>query len=279
MKNKEYLFLSGMYRSGNTLLSSILNQNPEIYSSPLSPLCEHAWNSYCTFLNNENDIRIKNKDYEGRIIKGLFENFYQDIEKPYIFDRDKNWATPPNLEILKKYITPTPKIIFTVRPLLECAASYINILGDAIETLMVREGWLVDPEALDNDVKCDFVLRPNSPIMKNLQSFYSIYKEENKKIIHLVEYSDIVQNPRETMNKIYNFLELPNFKHNFDSIEKIEKEDDSSVFKTLYNIDGVGDLHKINPKLKKSSTEVDKFFSNSCIKKYENYVNPIRYQI
>ena len=72
MKNKEYLFLSGMYRSGNTLLSSILNQNPEIYSSPLSPLCEHAWNSYCTFLNNENDIRIKNKEYEGRIIKCLF---------------------------------------------------------------------------------------------------------------------------------------------------------------------------------------------------------------
>ena len=63
----------------------------------------------------------------------------------------------------------------------------------------------------------------------------------NKKIIHLVEYSDIVQNPRETMNKIYNFLELPNFKHNFDNIEKIEKENDSSVFKTLYNIDGVGE--------------------------------------
>jgi len=278
MKNKEYLFLSGMHRSGNTLLSAILNQNPDIYSSPLSPLCQHVWNAYNTFLNNENDIRIENKDYETRIIKGLFENFYQNIEKPFIFDRDKNWAMPANLDILKKYITPTPKIIFTVRPLLECVVSYINILGDAIKPLMIREGWFVDPSELNNDIKCEFILRPNGPTIKNLQSFYSIYKEENNKIIHLVEYNSIIKDPKETMDSIYNFLELPTFEHDFDNIKKIEKETDELVFKNIYNIDGVGDFHKIKPKIQKSSTSVKDFFSSDCIKKYENYINPIMYQ-
>ena len=268
-----------MHRSGNTLLSAILNQNPEIHSGSLSPLCQHVWNSYNTFLNNENDVRIKNKDYEIRIIKGLFENFYQNVEKPFIFDRDKNWVTPANLNILKKYISPMPKVIFTVRPLLECVVSYINILGDAIEQLMIKDGWIVDPGALDNDVKCDFILRPNGPVMRNLQSFYSIYKEENNKIIHLVEYGSLVKNPKETMNGIYNFLELPNFKHDFNNIKKIEEEGDNLVFKNIYNIGGVGDLHKINSKIQKSSTVVKDFFSNSCIKKYENHINPINYQI
>ena len=35
---KSIYFLGGLPRSGNTLLSALLNQNPDIYVSPLSPL-------------------------------------------------------------------------------------------------------------------------------------------------------------------------------------------------------------------------------------------------
>ena len=35
---KKYYFIAGLHRSGVTLLSSILNQNPRFYSGPLSPV-------------------------------------------------------------------------------------------------------------------------------------------------------------------------------------------------------------------------------------------------
>ena len=40
---KTYHLLAGLPRSGNTLLSAILNQNPDIYSSPLSPITGMLW--------------------------------------------------------------------------------------------------------------------------------------------------------------------------------------------------------------------------------------------
>ena len=36
--NKTFYFISGLPRSGSTLLSSILNQNPRFYSGPSSPV-------------------------------------------------------------------------------------------------------------------------------------------------------------------------------------------------------------------------------------------------
>ncbi|NBP58534.1 sulfotransferase, partial [bacterium] len=35
---KKYYFISGLPRSGSTLLSAILNQNPRFYSGPNSPV-------------------------------------------------------------------------------------------------------------------------------------------------------------------------------------------------------------------------------------------------
>ena len=35
---KKYYFIGGIHRSGSTLLSTILNQNPRFYSGPMSPV-------------------------------------------------------------------------------------------------------------------------------------------------------------------------------------------------------------------------------------------------
>jgi len=37
---KTLFFLSGLPRSGSTLLGSLLNQHPEIYATPTSPLAD-----------------------------------------------------------------------------------------------------------------------------------------------------------------------------------------------------------------------------------------------
>ena len=37
---KKYYFIAGLHRSGATLLSSILNQNPRFYSGPLTPVLD-----------------------------------------------------------------------------------------------------------------------------------------------------------------------------------------------------------------------------------------------
>jgi sulfotransferase len=62
----------------------------------------------------------------------------------------------------------------------------------------------------------------------------------DKKML-ILRYEDLTSQPDETMQKIYQYLELPHFKHNFLSIEQVTQEDDS-----VYDYAG---LHNIRSKL------------------------------
>jgi sulfotransferase len=57
----------------------------------------------------------------------------------------------------------------------------------------------------------------------------------------VVRYEDLLIKPQEEMNRVYNYLELEPFEHDFDNIEQLTQEDDS-----VYGI--YGD-HVIRPKL------------------------------
>jgi len=108
---KKYHFLAGLPRSGNTLLSSILNQNEKIYSSHLSPISTILWDVQQSAFQNEYTLRSNNIDAANSIIQNIIVNYYSKINKPIIIDREKAWATPGNLTTIKKYITSEPKII------------------------------------------------------------------------------------------------------------------------------------------------------------------------
>ena len=137
--DKQLYFLAGMHRSGNTLLSSILNQHPDIYSSPLGPMCEYMW---LVHNSNHESTKINIYDYRKKqLISNMHRSYYADVDKPIIVDREKNWAHPENLKMLKTYISEQPKIIYTVRPIAEVLASLIAINKNSIVMEMAIFNW------------------------------------------------------------------------------------------------------------------------------------------
>ena len=56
----------------------------------------------------------------------FFDTFYKSVDKPVIIDREKDWGTPGNLDVIKAFVTPTPKIIITVRDILEIIGDYVK---------------------------------------------------------------------------------------------------------------------------------------------------------
>lgn len=264
---KTYHFLAGLPRSGNTLLSSLLNQNPDIYSSPLSPICGYMWELHKSLGNRENNFRNDFTSRNMSVMSKIMDNFYYDVDKPIIFDREKSWATPGNLDVIKKYITPTPKIIFTVRPILEILASFLTITSENqmsyIDEDMISTNWWYKDYLSRNENRCDFLMRPYGMIDQVLFSFNEIRKKENKDIFHLVEYNDLVQNPDEVMDGIYEFLGIEKYQHNFNNIVKLEEDKDSMVGMPK-------DMHKIRKSLSKTSLPVEKILSEYTIQKYGN---------
>lgn len=223
------------------------------------------WNHDNIAITEETIIRLKNKDSITNYGKNIITNYYANIDKPIIIDREKAWATTANLNILKKYITPTPKIIFTVRPILEILASWINILpqNSFVDIEMQNSNWWYKDYLSLNDNRCDYLMQPHGQIDKILFSINEILKPENKDMFCLIKYDDLINAPQNTMDKIYNFLELPSYKHDINNIKKVEQDDDKALGHPV-------DLHKIRPQLKKISQDPKKVLSEYVINKYSN---------
>lgn len=256
-------FLSGLPRSGNTLLSALLNQNPEIYCSPLSTLSTIMYQMQTNL--TENATCIRNEENYKRTCESITNYpkiFYKDVNKPIIIDRDKYWGTPGNLFLIKEFITPTPKIIFTVRDILEILASFVKLDFENILTKAKNANLYMSEYRSSLDLVCEYLMLPNASIDKSLLSLSSAFKPENKGMFHIVDYNDLVNNPEETMKNIYTFLEIDHFKHDFLNIKKQEVDNDLAL--------GYSEnTHNVFPVLKNPLISKD-ILSNYIKQKYSN---------
>jgi sulfotransferase len=260
---KTFHFLSGLPRSGNTLLSAILNQNPSIYTSSLSPVTELMWNFLESSLKSEHIARNENNTKRAEVFLSSFiSQFYKGIEKPVIIDREKDWGTPDNLNIIKQFITPKPKIIFTVRDILEIIASFVRMDAPYLKAQVAINNNYINNYRSEQDMIAEHLMGSNNHIDKSLLSLSSAFLKENKGIFHIVEYNDLIAQPEKTMDGIYTFLEMPKYEHNFREIERIEKDNDEALGFPK-------DLHEIRKSLSKSSTSTD-ILSDYIKHKYSN---------
>jgi sulfotransferase len=258
-------FLAGLPRSGNTVLSSLLNQNPDIYSSPLSPVSSYLYNLQVFNDTQEITLSLTNKKPLHNVLKKVIENYYEDIEKPIIVDREKGWATPGNFSLLQQYINYQPKVIFTVRPIIEILTSFLTFSKEHsfIDKAMEADNWWYKNSLSKDDNRCDYLMRPGGQIDQIMLSFNEVLNPENKGMFHIVEYDDIVNNPETTMSKIYDFLKLPNYAHNFNNVTKVEKENYESL-------DYLEKLHEIRPQVNKVSKDPKDVLSDYVLNKYSN---------
>jgi sulfotransferase len=54
---KTYHFMAGLPRSGSTLLKSLIDQNPNIHTEPVSPVMELMYHTEEYFKNSIKDIK------------------------------------------------------------------------------------------------------------------------------------------------------------------------------------------------------------------------------
>ena len=264
---KTFYFLTGMPRSGNTLLASLLNQNPNIYVSPLSIVSEIMLSSFRSVANHQNFLLNPDTKSFDKVMDNIIHNYYMDIEKPIIIDRDKGWGNPENFEMLKAHISAKPKVICTVRPVLEILGSFINLIHSD------RSGMApIDKDMINNnypgyyyknidEARCDWMMRPGAQIDSSLLNVSNLNKEKNKNFKEFVEYEELITNPKETLKNVYNFLEQPYYDHDFNNIIKNHIDNDEAA-KLIKN------THLVNPKISKPNYNFTEILPYDIIKRY-----------
>ena len=263
MENKKLFFMAGLHRSGGTLLSSILNQNPNIYSSPWSPLLDML-----TFLEKSYNFD-SNKDFDrssaiNTVLKNVSSNFYSDHSEKYIIDKHHRWSYPDCVELINKYITQDIKIICPVRNIVEVLASF----NDIIEKNSAKNRYnAIDDGVLEYthpgkpiaDRRADFMMMPDKDISTHLYGMGFAKQPEFRHMFHFIEYNDLVSNPTKVLNDLYDYLEIERFDHIFEEL-KSEILPESSL--------GIYDLHTIRPNIEKKSVDPKSIFSENTIRRY-----------
>ena len=260
---KSVYFLSGLPRSGNTLLSALLNQNPNIFVSATSPLFEHLYAIDQLSLHHD---YTKMAGFDTNVNSGLKEyakGFYQHIDKPIVIDRNKEWGSPRSIVLSHKYITDNPKIIFMVRDIPSILTSFISLIendpNNYIDRILKDLNIFPHGSQTINDVRCDWLMynQVNYLLM-------TLDKMLNMNVsVCLVEYDNLVSNTESELKRIYDFLELKPFNHDFNNVIKLEKED----------LEAVGlpsNLHDVRSKVKKVSCEPAFVLTEKTMQKYSN---------
>jgi sulfotransferase len=227
---KSYYFISGLPRSGSTLLSAILKQNPEFYADISSPVQGIVTNTVDFMTGCENNVNLT-EDRRKNILLSIFEGYYKHLETPVIFDSSRGWTK--NTTLLQE-LFPTTKILCCVRDITWIINSFelINKKNPFYTSTLVKE------ECKDNVFsRSDAMMDKNGGIIAGswiaLREGYAM----NPEMIYFVEYENLCKNPEKEMRTIYEFLEKPYYYHDFENVEySNETFDRSCNLKDLHTV-------------------------------------------
>jgi sulfotransferase len=261
--NKNFYFMSGLPRSGSTLLSSILNQNPRFYSGPSSPVVATMIALENQFSNDELFLGYPKPEQAKEIIASVLPQYYSDRQEPVIFDKNRSWTVRMNY--IPGYFDIQPKVICPVRDTAEILTSFISMMRRNLYEVngkinFIDEMLVKNNVPLTDDNRCEFIASPNGILGQSVEGLRKALMEGYDNSIHLVEYCDLVNNPKETVEKIYEFLGEELFEHDFNKLDNINRENDAQIY-------GFADMHDVRSTLESVSKNPEDILSPEILEK------------
>jgi len=229
-------FISGLPRSGSTLLAALLRQNPRFHahmSSPLAGMVDAMLgemsdrNQYSAFITDEQ---------RRRVLRGLVASYYGgEYTAEVIFDTSRTWCA--KLPVLSE-LYPDFKIIACVRQV----PWIIDSLERAVQKNPLRPSFM-------------FNFQTSGTIYHRVEGFatgegilgysYNALKDaffgEHAQHLMLLQYETLVREPAAAMAAVYDFIGAPRFQHDFDHVQFDASEFDERT--------GMPGLHAVGSKV------------------------------
>lgn len=234
--NHRYHFISGLPRSGSTLLAGLLRQNPEFHaamSSPVAALMNNfleqtgAGSEFYTFFD---DNKRKN------ICRAFFNTYYEDKgDKSLIFDTNRLWSA--RLHQLVE--------LFDDFKLICCVRNPAWIM-DSFERIYRKNPFdyskMFNPAArMTVYSRCESLMSAAGTVGGAWTALKEAYYGEYSERLLLIDYDLFTQYPQRSLNLLYDFIGQPPFDHDYEQVDYEESEFDHKL--------GVKGLHTVKKKV------------------------------
>ena len=234
---------AGLPRSGITLLASMLNKDKDIYVTTSSPFVELLWRNYSilsetTYVGEFDTDNMRKSKIP--FLRGLTELYYSQLtSKPVVIDKRRGWQNIINIEMYRDIFGVLPKIICPIRRVVDIVASWKFLYKKINRPCYIP---YFNPVTLGIDV---------------LRESYAKYPE----CFLLVDYDNLVDDPYDVMNQVYDFIGKEQPEQNFEVIEATELEGN-------YGLTG---LHTLRNKLVRSDNKAEDILTEDEFMKFSEW--------
>lgn len=254
--NKNLIMLSGLPRSGSTVLCSLLNQHPDIHTTTTSPIIELI--DYMTpfWYNISNRMLDNNQEQYFNMIDGLCDGAYKHIDKKIIIDKNRLW--PRHIKLMSGSLNKRLKFICTVRPIPEIIASYVTLINKNSNKVTFIDQDLIDSNmTINTKNRCKIILEKY--IMHPYTSLKMAYNSKDIDIC-FVSYDDIVNDSQSTIDKICEFIGIDSITIHTNNLQKMDEND------AFHG--GIDGLHEVRPELKRISPPPEEIIGHDLTRLY-----------
>lgn len=232
MRNK-LNFISGLPRSGSTLLSALLRQNPRFHagiSSPVAPMC----NALLNVMGANNEFATSFIDQQKTdILRGIFDNYYNHLpEGSFIFDTSRSWCS--RLSLLSQLFSDFKMI---------CCVRNVAWIMDSFERLVQKHPLVYSRMFNDDKERGTVYSRTETLASQNRIVGYSVaalreaYYGQHSSSLLLVDYELLARFPQKCMKLVYDFLGEEPFEHDPENVEYNNTEFDTHL--------GIPEMHNV----------------------------------
>jgi len=255
---KQFIFLSGIPRSGSQVLSSLLNQHPLIYSTTTSPVADLISVVNESWPNLSKQIVNPDSKQHGNIIRSVLHGAYEHIEKPIIIDKNRLW--PRFIPILLEAFDTKPKIICTIRDIPSVLASYILLIRKNNDKVSFIDRDLIELKLPINDKnRCKiiwerYVQHPYTSLRMGYNS--------NQANMLFLSYEEIVNDSQRTFNRVCEFIGIESNEVNPSQLQKMDEHDEFHG--------GLNGLHEVRQVMKRISPPPEQVIGHDLTLYYSN---------
>ncbi|NTY41620.1 sulfotransferase [Burkholderia diffusa] len=206
-------FISGLPRSGSTLLAALLRQNPRFHADMSSPVAGLV-NSLLGDMSERNEFSMFIDDKKRKsILTHVVSGYYEDRTAEVVFDTNRSWCAKMGLI---NSLFPQAKVIACVRD--------ITWIIDSFERLIQRNSF--SPSAIFN-YRPDGTIYSRAEILTGNDGMvgyaYNALKEacygDYTGNLMLLQYETLANHPARAMDAVYSFIGEPAFAHDFEHIQ------------------------------------------------------------
>jgi sulfotransferase len=227
-------FISGLPRSGSTLLSALLRQNPRFSAGMSSPLA-----SFCALLhqkmgNGEFSVFF-DESRRADMLRGLFNAYYvKEFTSQVIFDTNRSWT---GRMALLRALYPEARVICCVRD--------IGWILDSVERLRAKNPLQVSKifapqHAATIYTRAETLMNSEKGLIGQAWSMLrEAWFSEQAGSLLVIPYESLVQDPQRTLRRIYEELGEPSFAHDLNHVRYEEPDYDAQL--------GMPGLHTVRP--------------------------------